>query len=551
MPSGISRTLVVALTALVACGSGVDVGVVSGAAVHQTRQSQSQQTHLLAETDYGSFQGAYSAQYNISYWQKIPYAAPPVGENRFRGPQPPAAVEGVYDSSQPFDMCPQRTVNGSEDCLYLGLYSRPWTKDQPLKPVVVTFYGGGFIQGSAYFSIPPSAYPILNVSSSSDMLFIYPNYRTNAFGLLPGKEVAADPKSDLNPGLLDQEAVLKWTKKYVNQFGGNPDEVTIWGQSAGGGSVLAQALGRGGKQKLFHKAMASSPFWPKVYKYDSPEAQALYDQLAARTGCAGPESLACLKKADVQAIRDASLALSTSHQYTTSSFTWSPVIDGEFLQEPLSQATAAGRVNMDLAFALYNTHEGENFIPPGFQGATDSGSPAFNSSEASFDKWLRGFLPGFGDFEIEGVKKLYPAAGATETISYNTTYARAGLVYRDVILTCPAYWFSKSAPEGGWLGEYSLNPSKHASDTIWWNQVNAVQKSDPARYQGYTGAFASFFQTGDPNALKLSPPTAAGVPPLEENKEWVIEEAGFATTELNQLEKRCGFWKETAAKIPI
>ncbi|KAH9242983.1 hypothetical protein K456DRAFT_1818865 [Colletotrichum gloeosporioides 23] len=539
MPSTLTTAVLTALAA---------AGAVAALPQAQARQTQ---THLLAETDYGSFQGAYSETYNISFWQKIPYASPPVGENRFRGPQPPQSIEGVYDSSQPFDMCPQRTVNGSEDCLYLGLYSRPWTKSQPLKPVVVTFYGGGFVQGSAYFSIPPSAYPILNVSDASDMLFIYPNYRTNAFGLLPGKEIAADPKSDLNPGLLDQEAVLKWTQKYIAQFGGNPDDVTIWGQSAGGGSVLAQALGRGGKQKLFRKAMASSPFWPKTYRYDSTEAQALYDELARRTGCAGADSLACLKKAEVQTIRDASLAISTSHQYNTSSFTWSPVIDGEFLREPLSEATEKGSVNMDLAFALHNTHEGENFIPPGLQSEAGSGSPSFNSSEASFEKWLRGFLPGFGDCEIEAVKKLYPPAGITETISYNTTYMRAGLVYRDAVLSCPAFWFAGSASKGGWLGEYSLNPSKHASDTVWWNQVNAVQKTDPARYQGYAGAFASFFQTGDPNALKLSPSTAAGVPSLKEIKEWTIVDAGFATAELDHLEKRCGFWRKTASKIPI
>ncbi|KAJ0325318.1 hypothetical protein Brms1b_000624 [Colletotrichum noveboracense] len=466
MPSTLTTAVLTALAA---------AGAVAALPQAQARQTQ---THLLAETDYGSFQGAYSETYNISFWQKIPYASPPVGENRFRGPQPPQSIEGVYDSSQPVVF--QLTSNANS----------------------VTFYGGGFVQGSAYFSIPPSAYPILNVSDASDMLFIYPNYRTNAFGLLPGKEIAADPKSDLNPGLLDQEAVLKWTQKYIAQFGGNPDDVTIWGQSAGGGSVLAQALGRGGKQKLFRKAMASSPFWPKTYRYDSTEAQALYDELARRTGCAGADSLACLKKAEVQTIRDASLAISTSHQYNTSSFTWSPVIDGEFLREPLSEATEKGSVNMDLAFALHNTHEGENFIPPGLQSEAGSGSPSFNSSEASFEKWLRGFLPGFGDCEIEAVKKLYPPAG-------------------------------------------------QPADSKQWNQVNAVQKTDPARYQGYAGAFASFFQTGDPNALKLSPSTAAGVPSLKEIKEWTIVDAGFATAELDHLEKRCGFWRKTASKIPI
>lgn len=99
MPSTLTTAVVTALAA---------AGAVAALPQAQARQMQ---THLLAETDYGSFQGAYSETYNISYWQKIPYAAPPVGENRFRGPQPPQSIEGVYDSSQPFDMCPQRTVS--------------------------------------------------------------------------------------------------------------------------------------------------------------------------------------------------------------------------------------------------------------------------------------------------------------------------------------------------------------------------------------------------------------------------------------------------------
>jgi hypothetical protein len=66
---------------------------------------------LLASLDYGTFQGTYSSSYNISYWKKIPFAAPPIGENRFRAPQPPAPItNGTYDSNQSFDFCPQRTV---------------------------------------------------------------------------------------------------------------------------------------------------------------------------------------------------------------------------------------------------------------------------------------------------------------------------------------------------------------------------------------------------------------------------------------------------------
>lgn len=245
--------------------------------------------------------------------------------------------------------------------MYLGLFSRPWEATQPLRPVVVVYYGGAFIQGSAAFTLPPSAYPILNVSASNNIIFVYPNYRVNAFGFMPGKELGESHTSDLNAGLLDQQAALVWTHKYIKQFGGDPKNVTIWGQSAGAGSVTAQVIANGGKTNppLFSKALASSPFWPKTYKYDAPEAQAIYDRMANLTGCTGPDSLNCMKSVSVQTIRDASLIIAASHTYNTSSYTWAPVIDGKFLTQTLSEATRKGEVNTDFGWGMYNTHEGQ------------------------------------------------------------------------------------------------------------------------------------------------------------------------------------------------
>lgn len=386
---------------------------------------------------------------------------------------------GTYNSTQTFDMCPQRTVNGSEDCLFLGLYGRPWTTGQVLRPVVVVFYGGAFIEGDAFFTIPPAGYPILNVSASNDLIFVYPNYRVNAFGFLPGKEIAEDGKSDLNPGLLDQHAALQWTHKYISKFGGDPNNVSIWGQSAGAGSVVAQVIAQNGRTKprLFSKALASSPFWPKAYRYDAPPAQSVYDSFASLAGCSGPESLQCLKAVDVQTLRTAALAVSGSHTYNTSSYTWAPVIDGSFLTQPLSSATAAGAVNIDVGFGMYNLHEGENFVPPGLQSVNSTGSPPFNSSLASFDSWLSGFLPNFSAVELALVKQLYPAAGTAEELgTYNTTYTRAGLIYRDVVLACPAYWMAGSAHQTGYLGEYTISPAKHGSDTIWVKSMSTASQ---------------------------------------------------------------------------
>lgn len=416
--------------------------------------------------DYGAFQGAISEQYNLTYFRKIPFAASTAGKNRFRAPQPPLRItNGTYDSNQAFDMCPQRTVNGSEDCLYLGVYSRPWSQDKKtLRPVLLTFYGGGFIRGSASFDIPPSGYPVLNVSSSNDYVVVYSNYRTNVFGFLPGKNIAQHPDVDLNPGLLDQQAALKWIHNNIHHFGGDKRNVTIWGQSAGGGSVVAQTIATGNRhKKLFTKAISSSPFWPKTHRYDSAWAEALYQQTLQDVGCANStDEIACLKAADLQALRDSALRLSTSQQYTTASFTYGPVIDDNFLTQPLSTVIRNGNFNAESVLTSYNLHEGENFIPPGLANVNTT-SDGFNSSEASFDAWLRGFLPDFTTADYDNVKTLYPKTGTVEEISYNSTYTRAGLLYRDLVLACPAYWLSAHAKKGS-LIEYTISPAKHASD---------------------------------------------------------------------------------------
>jgi carboxylesterase type B len=429
----------------------------------------------LVNLDYGSFQGQYDSTYNLSYFRKIPFASPPTGENRFRAPQPPQIITGgSYDTNQDFDMCPQRTVNGSEDCLYLGLFSRPWDLSKKTKrPVLVVFYGGAFIQGSAAFTMPPSSFPILNVSNLNDYVVIYSNYRVNAFGFLPGKAIKESSTSDLNPGLLDQQYVLKWVQSHIHNFGGDPKNVTIWGQSAGAGSVVAQVLanGRNGQPKLFSKALASSPFWPKTYTYDAPQAEAIYTQFVNLTGCSGlktdHEAVSCLKSVDVQTIRDANLVIAASHTWTTSSYTWAPVIDGTFLTETLTETVNRDSLNTELVWGMYNSHEGQNFVPSGLDSATSVNG--FNSSVESFHSWLTGFLPDLSAKQIEQVESVYyPVAGSTETIAkYNTSFVRAGLIYRDVVLACPAYWIASAANKKGYLGEYTISPATHGSDTIY------------------------------------------------------------------------------------
>ena len=130
------------------------------------------------------------------------------------------------------------------------------------------------------------------------------------------------------------------------------------------------------------------------------------------------------------------LIVDASHTYNTSSYTWAPVIDDSFIREPLTEAVRERRTNTDLGLTTYNLHEGDNFIPPSLVNSTTSGE--FNST-TSFIDWLSEFLPNFSAPLLREIETLYPPIGDAEEISYNTTYERAGLIYRDVVLACPAY----------------------------------------------------------------------------------------------------------------
>lgn len=111
---------------------------------------------------------------------------------------------------------------------------------------------------------------------------------------------------------------------------------------------------------------------------------------------------------------------------------------------------------------------------------------------------------------------------------------------------------AESAHQTSYLGVYTMSPATHGSDTEWWNQVNAIQASDPLIYDGYTGAFASFFATADPNAHKLTNASVVGVPELKATgEEFVIESEGFGNVEIPLLRERCAFWRSVAHEIDL
>lgn len=197
---------------------------------------------------------------------------------------------------------------------------------------------------------------------------------------------------------------------------------------------MAQVIANGGKTspKLFTNAIASSPFWPRNYRYDSPEAEEVYNTLANLTGCAtAVDSLRCLKTVDVQKIRDANQIINAMHTYTTSSYTWAPVIDDDFLRESLSDVTAKGRVNSDYAIGMYNRFEGSTFVSSALNADSStgvSGTNALNSTDSGFRFWLTGFLPKLKPEHYDQVEVLYPRATTNGATVYTTQQDRGSLI---------------------------------------------------------------------------------------------------------------------------
>jgi para-nitrobenzyl esterase len=215
----------------------------------------------IVETSYGQLRGSDAG--GITTFRGIPYARPPVGALRFRTPQPPAPWPGVRDASAFGAPAPQNasalgpvlsidTGQQSEDCLYLNV----WTPglDDRRRPVLVWIHGGGFVIGAGSQAI----YDGTSLARRGDVVVVTLNYRLGAFGFLHiPPEWSAGLTATGNEGLLDQVAALRWVHDEIARFGGDPDNVTIFGESAGSISCALQ-LTMPAARGLFQRAILQS-----------------------------------------------------------------------------------------------------------------------------------------------------------------------------------------------------------------------------------------------------------------------------------------------------
>jgi para-nitrobenzyl esterase len=272
----------------------------------------------LVYTDRGPVRGVAAEDHRL--FQGIPFAAPPVGELRWRPPQPMPSWGEPLDATAPRGACaqpdtpynPAELVN--EDCLYLNV-TTPARARRPL-PVMVWIHGGAFLVGSG------SLYKARTLAVEGDVVVVTVNYRLGALGFLahPGLTGERPGIQSGNYGLEDQRAALRWVSRNAAAFGGDPDNVTVFGESAGGGSVCAH-LASPAAAGLFDQAISQS-FSCEAPLFTAPDAETEGSAFAARVGCA---DVACLR---AKPIRDLVAAWSIG----------SPVIGGR--EQPLQPREA-------------------------------------------------------------------------------------------------------------------------------------------------------------------------------------------------------------------
>jgi para-nitrobenzyl esterase len=315
---------------------------------------------LTVKTEQGKVHGKTINGGKVKAFLGLPYAAPPVGDLRWKAPQPPAKWKGDRDATKFGAHCAQGRVfedmifqdgDPSEDCLFLNVYAPADAGDKSKLPVMFWIHGGGFAGGAS--SEPRHNGDFLPLKG---VVLVTINYRLGVFGFLATADLAKETDgASGNYGLMDMIAALQWVKANIDGFGGDAGNVTIFGESAGSFAVstlMASPMARG----LFHKAIGESggAIGRGPLNYESLADREVKD--AEWVASTGAKSLAELRTMSTQAVLDAVKKKQGG---------FPPDVDGKVLTESVDDTYAAGKQAHVPLIAGWNADEGNFFVRNG------------------------------------------------------------------------------------------------------------------------------------------------------------------------------------------
>ncbi|KAI6890585.1 hypothetical protein KC318_g1264 [Hortaea werneckii] len=423
-----------------AAASAALVGIAYGQAIEPVSSNSSSDAPSV-DLGYVKYQGYSNASTGINYFRGIPYAASPTGNLRWRKPVPiewmnDFDAETLYNATEIAPACylsqPESTYvepgtgftstpqGFSENCLILDVL-KPTNLTSKRLPVMVQIHGGGYTQGNAQ-SYPGDA--MVN-ASNGNLIYVSIQYRLGLFGFLSGGQVAKD--GSLNAGLLDQRAALDWVQRNIRAFGGDPSMVTIWGGSAGGGSVTAQMIAGGAyDQPPFSAAIAEYPWWQPFLNESQQEMQ-----LFTTYQLSNCSTMNCLRSLPTEELA----ALNQQVQNVTypgpgagyGVYYFGPVVDGHFIQELPHVAFSRGRFYDVPLIVDREEYEGYSF----------SNMSLMTQTAETMD--ARFLFPFAGPAFFSRLYELYPRS------DFNSTFYQRQTWFGDFIINCPTYYMASNA----------------------------------------------------------------------------------------------------------
>ena len=455
--------------------------------------ADAQEPLLRTHVETGDVEGVLEG--GLAVYKAIPYAAPPVGNLRWRAPQPAKAWEGVRKCDTFGPLPPQPTRPGrtadmmSEDCLYLGIATPAKSANEKL-PVMVWIHGGGF-QTEWYGG------DLWKLLAQRGVVIVSVEYRTGALGFMAHPELSKeDPDGHSgNYGLLDQICALQWVQRNIAHFGGDPSKVTIFGESAGAIScsmLCASPLAKG----LFHGCISQSGGsfapWsdnPRSLGLDASQKGAEKQGLAFQQHLK-KKSLKQLRQMDAMSLCDGNVGFGGF---------W-PCVDGYVICDDQYRLYERGEYNDVPVIVMTNSDEGALFTPPTVKA----------------EDYRQSATRMFGDFADEALK-VYPCRTDEEAWHAN------GDTFRDLGFAWPSYaWVNlqsktgKSPAYAAYLAQpstmsFSQNPLRrgvaHADDIMYLNGQFLTQAdqypAEAAVSEMIQQYWVNFAKTGNPNGAGL------------------------------------------------
>jgi para-nitrobenzyl esterase len=445
----------------------------------------------------------------IVVFKGIPFAAAPAGDLRWRPPQAAQPWQGVRESTQFGPACPQsdtlmKVGPQDEDCLRLNIWTPAKTARERLA-VMVSIHGGGFFTGVG--SLP--AYDGEALARQGVVVVTF-NYRVGVLGFLAHPELSAESRHHVsgNYGLLDQIAALQWVKRNIAAFGGDPKQVTIFGESAGGSSVcflMVSPLGRG----LFQRAISQSAAW--IYTPTTHLRERRFGRTSAEESGAKLGPISVLRSKPTQEL--VKLANVFPNMLMDDGSEFRPVVDGWVLPDDPDVLYESGRINKAAFLAGTNADEGAVF-------AFSMGNPVKNLAA------LKGYAEKrYGSADLLPV---YPAASdaeapaafqhmLTDTLFLYGTHAAVQAVARRQ----PAYWYHFTRVNG--VGKMMHFGAGHGLEisytfgdltktifdttglgpTLKKQQALLYNDTDRALAKTMSAVWVQFAKTGNPNGPGL------------------------------------------------